>query len=313
MKHIFAAVLIIMLVCEARRHHSSSSLPLSRIRLETEFREIEAQGLLLTRPFNMTDPEEVGIRLVPTKNILEWHFSFTGPTGSAYEHGVYHGRIRLPSEYPRKAPSISMLTPNGRWEINKDICFSGATAYHPENWDMSWNLRTITLALKSHMLTKAQEVGGVSSTKERKERLALESRLFVCPHPHCRASHTDLLDPFFKRDQPPLPPPLSGGGGRETGRGHNSNIKTKTKTKVRSYLKKEREKEKGKHITKARTRAGAGRGLWTGLSGAVSAVVIVIMRLRVTRQAVVVVGAIVFNHLLRIMGVRSVFSFSIGV
>lgn len=47
--------------------------------------------------------------------------------GSAYEGGVYHGRIRLHPEYPRKAPMISLATPSGRWEVNKEICLSGAT------------------------------------------------------------------------------------------------------------------------------------------------------------------------------------------
>ena len=36
-----------------------------------------------------------------------------------------HGRIQLDPDYPRKAPIISLLTPSGRWDVNKPICLSG--------------------------------------------------------------------------------------------------------------------------------------------------------------------------------------------
>lgn len=58
-------------------------------------------------------------------NLLEWHFSFLGIEDSQFERGVYHGKIRLHPDYPRKAPSISILTPSGRWSIGTDICLSG--------------------------------------------------------------------------------------------------------------------------------------------------------------------------------------------
>mgnify|MGYP002633407161 CR=1 FL=1 len=89
---------------------------LTKKRILHEYREIRAQGLTFSHPFNESN-DEVGVRLVPTKNILEWHFSFTGMDDSAYAGGIYHGRIILPKEYPRRAPQICLLTPNGRWEV----------------------------------------------------------------------------------------------------------------------------------------------------------------------------------------------------
>lgn len=59
------------------------------------------------------------------RNPLEWHFSFTGMENSPFEGGVYHGRIVLDKKYPKKAPSVSMLTPSGRWKVNTNICLSG--------------------------------------------------------------------------------------------------------------------------------------------------------------------------------------------
>ena len=38
------------------------------------------------------------------------HFTIRGPKDTAFEGGVYHGRILLPSEYPFKPPNIVFLT-----------------------------------------------------------------------------------------------------------------------------------------------------------------------------------------------------------
>jgi ubiquitin-conjugating enzyme E2 J1 len=43
-------------------------------------------------------------------NMFEWHFTIRGPSDSAFEGGMYHGRILLPSEYPFKPPNIVFLT-----------------------------------------------------------------------------------------------------------------------------------------------------------------------------------------------------------
>ena len=40
-----------------------------------------------------------------------------GPPGSLYEGGYYHGKLVFPKEYPFKAPSIYMVTPNGRFKV----------------------------------------------------------------------------------------------------------------------------------------------------------------------------------------------------
>ena len=107
---------------------------------------------------------------------------------------MYHGRIFLPREYPRKAPQITICTPNGRWEVGKFICLS-ATAFHQETWDTSWNLRTLVLALRGHMLTQPLEIGGISTPPERRADLARASQNYACPL--CGVKHADLLDSSY--------------------------------------------------------------------------------------------------------------------
>lgn len=161
---------------------------LSKKRILSEVREIFRDKISIDIPFNTSD--EIGIRLSPLKkNILEWHFSFTGVEGTFFDGGLYHGKIVLHPEYPQKAPIISLLTPNGRWEINKAICLS-ASAYHQESWDPNWNLRTLVMSIRNFMTTQPREIGGISSTPQDKVLLATRSRTWTCKG--CGTNHARI-------------------------------------------------------------------------------------------------------------------------
>ena len=41
-----------------------------------------------------------------------------GPEDSIYAGGYYHGKLIFPKDYPFKAPSIYMITPNGRFKVS---------------------------------------------------------------------------------------------------------------------------------------------------------------------------------------------------
>lgn len=53
--------------------------------------------------------------------LQEWHCTLRGPPGTEFEGGLYHFRILLPAEYPFRPPSLMMLTPNGRFELNTKV------------------------------------------------------------------------------------------------------------------------------------------------------------------------------------------------
>ena len=165
---------------------------LTKRRILSEYRDIIKDNLTLQTPFNTTSLDDCEIRLSPIENnFLEWHFSFTGMKSSNFEGGVYHGRILLPPDYPRKAPSICIYTPNGRWEVGKDICLS-ASSYHQETWDLNWNLRTLVLGLRGHMITQPREIGGITTTPERQRILATLSQSYYCKQ--CDTLHAELLN-----------------------------------------------------------------------------------------------------------------------
>ncbi|GJJ12221.1 hypothetical protein Clacol_006462 [Clathrus columnatus] len=134
-------------------------------------------------------------------DIFEWHCTMRGPSGTEYEGGLYHFRIQLPSEYPFRPPSIMMLTPNGRFELNTKICIS-FTNYHEELWQPAWGVRTAIIGLQGFFPLKGEAAVGVGamecSTAERR-RLAGLSRDWMCPR--CEKPNIELLsDPGCSDD-----------------------------------------------------------------------------------------------------------------
>lgn len=114
-------------------------------------------------------------------NLFEWHFTVQGPKGTEFEGGIYHGRILLPKEYPMHPPHIILLTPNGRFDVNKKICLS-ISGHHPETWQPSWSIRTALLALIAFMPTAAEgTIGSIDYSPAERKILAKRSVSWVCP------------------------------------------------------------------------------------------------------------------------------------
>ncbi|GAA5903865.1 ubiquitin-conjugating enzyme E2 [Sporobolomyces salmoneus] len=113
-------------------------------------------------------------------DLFDWHFTIRGLSGSQFEGGIYHGRMILPSEYPFKPPEIYLLTPSGRFEVNRKICLS-ISSFHPETWQPSWGVRTALLALISFFESDPKgAVGSLSAPPEERKRLATASQRFKC-------------------------------------------------------------------------------------------------------------------------------------
>jgi hypothetical protein len=66
-----------------------------------------------------------------------------------------------------------------------------ASSYHQETWDMKWNLRSLVMALRGHMLTQPKEIGSIVTTPDRQRFLAAMSRHYVCRQ--CGTTHARLL------------------------------------------------------------------------------------------------------------------------
>ena len=135
----------------------------------------------LSSPPTTPEPQHVWIGPLHRGNLRIWHFSFMGVQGSPYAQGFYHGRLRLPPDYPYSPPRIQVWTPSGRFQVRTDVCLS-ASHYHPETWTSTWTIRTLTQSLRLHMLTQANEIGGLPSCSWKKRAYyAQESRHWKSP------------------------------------------------------------------------------------------------------------------------------------
>jgi ubiquitin-protein ligase len=124
-------------------------------------------------------------------NILEYHFTIRGPPASDFEGGLYHGRLLLPINYPFAPPSIMLLSPSGRFEIDKKICLSMSN-YHPELWQPAWGIRTIMEALRSFFPTPGDgAIGALDWPADVRKKIANESRTWTCEV--CQESNEVIL------------------------------------------------------------------------------------------------------------------------
>lgn len=110
-------------------------------------------------------------------NILEWHYVVSGPEGTPYEGGLYHGKLIFPKQFPFKPPSIYMITPNGRFKTNTRLCLS-ISDFHPDTWNPAWTVASILTGLISFMVETSPTQGSIETTSQAKRAFAQQSLHF---------------------------------------------------------------------------------------------------------------------------------------
>ena len=125
-----------------------------------------------------------------------WHFTIRGPPDTEFEGGLYHGIIKLPMSYPNRPPNIMFLTPNGRFDINMDVCLS-MTKYHKEEWQAAWTIRSMLEAIIAFFPVREDHdaIGALESSVENRKYYAKQSIKYKCDicGPICK-----LLKPIDK-------------------------------------------------------------------------------------------------------------------
>jgi len=85
------------------------------------------------------------------KDPLTWYFLIRGQKDTSFHGGDFIGKIIHSKKYPAEPPSYFMLTPSGRYEVNKEICLTNSR-YHKGEWSSTWNIKTILIAFYSIFL-----------------------------------------------------------------------------------------------------------------------------------------------------------------
>ena len=129
----------------------------------------------------MKDPSDDFVANPVKDDMFCWHFTIRGPTETEFEGGLYHGIIKLPMSYPSRPPNIMFLTPNGRFEINMDICLS-MTKYHKEEWQPAWTIRSMLEAIIAFFPVREDHdaIGALNSNVESRKFYAKQSRKYKC-------------------------------------------------------------------------------------------------------------------------------------
>ncbi|BBH02857.1 ubiquitin-conjugating enzyme 32 [Prunus dulcis] len=107
-------------------------------------------------------------------NPRDWQFAIRGPNGTEFEGGIYHGRIKIPEEYPDKPPIITLLTENGRFKTQTEIDYFD----YFYKWGPSKTVRNGLRRLIELLPTYPDgALGSVEYDKEERRVLAFKSRL----------------------------------------------------------------------------------------------------------------------------------------
>jgi ubiquitin-protein ligase len=108
-------------------------------------------------------------------NILDWYCIIHDLNEDEYINGEYIFNIRMSPNYPFEPPEFFFLTPNGRFDTKKKLCFSNSS-YHKESWSPMWTIKTIILGFLSFFLEKnSSGIGHLTTSVDDKKILANNS------------------------------------------------------------------------------------------------------------------------------------------
>ena len=122
------------------------------------------------------DPPEF-IDVCPDEtNLLIWNFLIKGPPDSPYEGGYYIGQIIHSPNYPFSPPDYHMLTPSGRFEVNRKICLTNS-GFHTSDWSPMWNIHSLLMGFLSNMLEEGDvhNVAHLNESIPNRKKYAKES------------------------------------------------------------------------------------------------------------------------------------------
>lgn len=130
------------------------------------------------------EPVEFCSVYVSEDDLQKWYFLLEFPNDKEYKPyngGQFMGNLIFPKEYPWKAPDVTMMTPTGRYEINRPLCLSN-TGFHNDTWSSSWTPTTILRGFISTFFSKdsadTHGLGHLMASDKEREKYTKDSRTF---------------------------------------------------------------------------------------------------------------------------------------
>lgn len=112
----------------------------------------------------------------PNLDAVEWFFVVPGEADTVFQGGEYLVRIRFSTDFPISPPSISFLTPNGRYHINDPICLNGVSDFHSENWSPTISVLSIIQSVQHSMNEDSTGIGSITESCAIRKSLAAQSQ-----------------------------------------------------------------------------------------------------------------------------------------
>jgi len=123
------------------------------------------------RTYDASDIATLHVDEANTRSIL---CLLRGAPDTPYAGGEYVVRVALPDGYPFDPPTMTFLTPNGRFEVGAPICTT-FTSHHPEAWSSSHTLSSLVRSLASFMLDESAGRGSIRATAAERAAFAASS------------------------------------------------------------------------------------------------------------------------------------------
>lgn len=121
-----------------------------------------------------------------------WYFIIEGSDRTPFKEGFYFGEMVLSANYPFSPPTVCMITPSGRFQLNTNL-FS-YTNFHPASWSAAVIPSDVALDLVSFMNDINDcGIGCITTSEAEMKKLALESLDFNLKDPIVQSLFPDVV------------------------------------------------------------------------------------------------------------------------
>jgi ubiquitin-protein ligase len=149
--------------------------------------EIQTKKIMNFISYIKENPCEYYKAIPQPNNLLHWYVKIHN-LSDEYTGGEYLVEITFPKEYPFKPPNYKVLTPSGRFQPNRNLCFTNS-GINFDSWTPAWGIHEIIMGLISFFYERDSIGTGHIHSSSEAQRLVFTSKSVEYNKIH----HNDIL------------------------------------------------------------------------------------------------------------------------